>query len=858
MNYQAIAPKLAVVTSQFARHGVGRYYHDPLAFMDECVEWRPGEGLTDYQREAIGNIPTERRYSIRGPHGLGKALHIESLIPTPSGVERMGDLRVGSRVLDEQGEPCNVISVSPRWYGDTWRVTFSDGTEVVTHGAHEWHVIDVYDRPRGVQDWRDHWAATKRRETRELADTIRSPGGQLRWRVPTAKPLNLPEASLPIDPYLLGVWLGDGHTDTGRLSLNADDSGELLGRIERSHTIRPTASEHCVDILVSGLQSQLRKLGVLGDKHIPMAYLRASESQRRELLRGLMDTDGFRMNGGVDGIDLTCEQLASDLRSLLHSLGYVVRAREEAAEYTSEGNRISVGRRWRVNFRADECPFSLRRYVDGWEGRGSQASRHTQRTITAVERIEDAETVCITVDSPSHLFLTGEECVPTHNTSISALVVLWFALTRDAERVDWKIITTAGAWRQLDHFLWPEIHKWAKRLRWDVIERKPFSERTELMKLQLTLRHGQAFAVAATNPAYIEGAHADSILYIFDESKSILPETFDAAEGAFSGARDTGLPEAYALAFSTPGAPEGRFYDIHVRKPGLEDWTARHVTLDETVAAGRVSRRWAEQRAEQWGGDSAVYYNRVLGEFHSGSEDGVIPLGWVELAVERWHEWCDTQPDLGLHTQWGIDVAYGGRDLTVIAERQRDVIKSLHKFAVADTTKVKSEALQLKSHARDTFIVDAIGVGAGVFDQLKQDGHNAIGHAGSRKSGHRDRSGTLGFFNLRAAVWWNLRELLDPSYGATIALPPDNDLIGELTAPKWDVSTGNKIKIEEKEQVTKRLGRSTDHADAVGMVCFYGWNGGGDEELPGSRHEFEETEEAEDDREGVFDWSDIE
>ncbi|MBN1461398.1 MAG: hypothetical protein JXA57_17860 [Armatimonadetes bacterium] len=220
-------------------------------------------------------------------------------------------------------------------------------------------------------------------------------------------------------------------------------------------------------------------------------------------------------------------------------------------------------------------------------------------------------------------------------TAMAAWVVLWFAITRDGK--DWKVITTASVWRQLEVYLWPEIHKWARLLRWDVLERPPFTD-GELLILKLKLATGAASAVASDNPALIEGAHADHILYLFDESKSIADDTFDAAEGAFAGAGDDGELEALALAVSTPGEPIGRFYNIHKRTPGFEDWNVRHVTLTEAIAAGRVSTTWAEQRLKQWGPSSAVYANRCLGEFASADEDSVIPLAWVERANLCWEE----------------------------------------------------------------------------------------------------------------------------------------------------------------------------------------------------------------------------
>jgi hypothetical protein len=157
-----------------------------------------------------------------------------------------------------------------------------------------------------------------------------------------------------------------------------------------------------------------------------------------------------------------------------------------------------------------------------------------------------------------------------------------------------------------------------------VIGRPPF-DRHELLKLNLNLRFGSAFAVASDVPALIEGVHADSLLYILDEAKEIPAGTFDAVKGAFAGEG-----EAMGLASSTPGQPTGRFFDIQTQKPGHEDWRVVHVSLDRALAAGRVSAAWAEQRALQWGRNSALYANRVLGEFHSADEEGVIPLSWIE------------------------------------------------------------------------------------------------------------------------------------------------------------------------------------------------------------------------------------
>jgi len=119
-------------------------------------------------------------------------------------------------------------------------------------------------------------------------------------------------------------------------------------------------------------------------------------------------------------------------------------------------------------------------------------------------------------------------------SAMASWVILWFSLTRDGN--DWKCPTTASAWRQLTRYLWPEVHKWSRKLNWEKIGREPFNPNKELLTLNLKLNTGESFAVASDIPELIEGAHADELLYVFDESKSISDATFDAAEGAFSGA----------------------------------------------------------------------------------------------------------------------------------------------------------------------------------------------------------------------------------------------------------------------------------------------------------------------------------
>lgn len=410
-------------------------------------------------------------------------------------------------------------------------------------------------------------------------------------------------------------------------------------------------------------------------------------------------------------------------------------------------------------------------------------------------------------------------------TTTAALLVHWFALTRDAMCAsgdssigDWKCPITAGAWRQLEKFLWPEIHKWARVLRWDKIGRDPY-KRTELLRQTLQLDFGEAFATASSDPGRIEGAHADAIFYIFDEAKMISDATFDAAEGALAGAGKKSGLEAFSLVSSTPGEPIGRFYDIQMGKKGFKDWWPRHVTLEEAMAAGRIDEDWVEQRKEQWGEKSQLFHNRVLGEFFASEEDCIIPLRWVEMATTRWED--NQTLRLEKMDRLGVDVAGQGKDKTVLARIHGWRVDELIFRQGDDTLKVEKRVISIAKANPDAIVtIDADGMGVGVFEHVEAElGPDRVKafHASGATEAH-DSSGQLEFINVRAAAWWKMREMLNPERNPTLELPPDDQLVSDLSTPKWKESQRGKIQVESKADVKKRLdGRSTDAADAVVM-----------------------------------------
>lgn len=447
----------------------------------------------------------------------------------------------------------------------------------------------------------------------------------------------------------------------------------------------------------------------------------------------------------------------------------------------------------------------------------------------------------------AELYEKKRECVRGPHglgkTAIASLLIHWFALTRDGS--DWKIPTTASVWRQLTKYLWPEIHKWARKIRWDLIGRPPYDSRTELQTQNLKLSTGEAFAVASDDHNTIEGAHADYLFYVFDEAKTIKDATWDAAEGALSGASKDNFREALALAISTPGEPVGRFYEIHQCKSGYEDWHRRHVTLEDAIKAGRVTREWAEQRKKQWRLHPALYQNRVEGEFAVSDITGIVPLAWLEAAYDRYDDWAEAgKPGKGKLLVVGADVAEGGGNKTVLAPlheveseicdlafepfREYDHVGEERTATMATCGRIVGIIGKSKAKAA----VDAVGVGAGVVHRLAEQGIEVIAFKGGESTDRRDFTDEHTFKDKNAGAWYGVRDLLNPENGRKPAIPRNDKLTGDLTTRRYTIRSDGVIFVESKKDLKKRLKQeqgthfaeaesdSPDHGDACAMALF--------------------------------------
>lgn len=408
---------------------------------DVAVEWIPHPKQQD-----VLTCPADDIF-YGGAAGGGKLLDLDTWIPTPTGWTTVGTIGLGQELFDDKGRVCRVASLSvvdlaPKSY----RLTFDDGATVIACFEHLWctyNAKELAQMTRLSPAWRNERKAKREskakgnksakftqmlternanreygylpqptgtvRTTQEIVDTLKLPSGRSNHAIPVMPGLELDDVELPIPPYTLGAWLGDGTSASGGFT---GEDPEIWQRIESEGFEVTHSKTDMIAHYIKGLKPKLRELGVLGNKHIPQSYLRASFSQRLALLQGLMDTDGHAALDGQSQFDNMCFLLAGDVYELILSLGIKATWVEGEAKL----NGIGVGDKWRIQFTTIIPVFHLPRKLT----RLPETVRRTTRFryITKAEEIYPVPMRCLTVDSESHQFLVGRHFIPTHNTAL--------------------------------------------------------------------------------------------------------------------------------------------------------------------------------------------------------------------------------------------------------------------------------------------------------------------------------------------------------------------------------------------------------------------------------------------------------
>lgn len=369
---------------------------------------------------------------IAGNSGAGKALALDTPVPTPSGWSSMGEVRIGDTIFDESGSQCQIINSTDVMYGrPCYRVELSDGTVFVADAEHRWETETAKARhsenqakqkgrskPRPLKRYgsdQTHKRTFSRVvTTEEISKTLRHKRthnrDEVNHAILTSGPIQMPEELLPLSPYVLGAWLGDGSRADGRFTCAEIELLSLL----RAEGISVAANQTKYQYNLKGIRPVLRSLGVLGMKHIPMSYRRSSENQRLALLQGLMDTDGTccKRSGRCE-LTLTNRWLAENALELICSLGIKATMKESDAKL----NGNVVGRRFRIGFFSELPVFRLTRKLARQKTSGFNGVTK-RRYIVSCEKVDSVPVRCIEVNSPSHLFLVGKTFVPTHNSAM--------------------------------------------------------------------------------------------------------------------------------------------------------------------------------------------------------------------------------------------------------------------------------------------------------------------------------------------------------------------------------------------------------------------------------------------------------
>lgn len=383
---------------------------------DVTVGWAPQEG----PQHALVKCPIfEILYG--GARGGGKALTYDSVVWTPFGPKTMADMQVGSQVCCPDGTVARVIGVYPQGVRDVWDVRLDDGAVVRADGDHLWaHRLTGQKLKASRTDIEGNELRWRLATTDQLREKIEA-GGKI--RIPVTRPVAMTTARRfkgEIDPYALGVLLGDGSIGENAVRLTTVDAEIVTSMTACGLTVEPHNDP--ISFGVHGITKSMQRLGLSGcrshEKFIPHEYLYATPERRLALLQGLLDTDGHIDERGHIQFVSTSPRLAEGVQTLVRSLGGKATMTDKIGSYrTSDGDVRECKRVYMLYIRlpVPADGFRLTRKREKFYGKGWNGGHELTRKIVAIEQAGQAETVCIKIDHPAGLFLT-DGFVVTHNT----------------------------------------------------------------------------------------------------------------------------------------------------------------------------------------------------------------------------------------------------------------------------------------------------------------------------------------------------------------------------------------------------------------------------------------------------------
>ncbi|MDQ2768942.1 MAG: SNF2-related protein, partial [Bacteroidota bacterium] len=387
--------------------------------------------LRPYQKAGYNWLRFVQDYQFGGcladDMGLGKAQPLHAKVLTPNGWEQMGQLRVGDAVINSQGQTSRVTGVFPQGEKEIFRVTFTDGSTAECCAEHLWAVQSP------VQKYRGQVYGVK--SLQELSADLHDKHGNTKWFIPMVKPVEMAAQPVPVDPYFMGLLLGDGCFRQNTIRLSTGDA-EIVNYVARElpPTLAMRRNGNTCDYLfvknVAGwtneLMQHVKNLGLKGKgsltKFIPEAYLYNDAATRLAVLQGLMDSDGYMSaQGDVCQFCSISPQLAEGVTFLVQSLGGTVRQSSKVPGYTHLGERRTGQLAYTLTLSLPPhlMPFRLARKAALYR---PKTKYQPYRGIKAVELVGTMPAQCIAVDAPDRLYVT-DNFILTHNT-IQTLAML--------------------------------------------------------------------------------------------------------------------------------------------------------------------------------------------------------------------------------------------------------------------------------------------------------------------------------------------------------------------------------------------------------------------------------------------------
>lgn len=381
-------------------------------------------------------------------------------------------------------------------------------------------------------------------------------------------------------------------------------------------------------------------------------------------------------------------------------------------------------------------------------------------------------------------------------------LIYWWLLTRFPA----KVPVTAPTTHQLEDVLWGEASKWHRAMKFDLL--KNMIE-VKADRIVLKAAPNESFAVARTarkeQPEAFQGFHSENLLFLVDEASGVEDIIFEVGEGSMS------TVGAKSVMMGNPTRTSGYFYNAFHKD--RSKWITQKISCEDSKL---VAPAYIEDMGAKYGKDSNIYRVRVLGEFPITDDDSVIPLHLCEAAIHR-----DVEPT-EYQAVWGVDVARFGSARTALAKRQGNkLLAKIKSWSGKDTMQV---AGLIKLEYEDTpskelpveILIDVIGIGAGVVDRCSELGLPVRGINVAETFAVKEQ-----YLRMRDELWFKAKEWLE---ARDCSMPDDADLIGELTTPKYKITSAGKIQVESKDDMAKRGIRSPDLADAFCLTFAGGFH----------------------------------